>query len=155
MLTMNVERAGCNTASLPFSCSSIPDQINKWMIIQSTCDKHTDTSIVFLSVHSIFLVSILTLKLYSYLYIQHSLSAYWHYHCIPTCTFNIPCKHTDTKIVFLPVHSIFLVSILTLSYAYNECGTCWLQYSVYPFSLFKYSWSDQQVNDNTEYMWYQ
>jgi hypothetical protein len=58
---------------------------------------------------------ILTLSLYSFLYIQHSLSAYWDYHCIPTCTFNIPCQHTDTLIVFLPVHSTFLVSILTLS----------------------------------------
>jgi hypothetical protein len=54
-------------------------------------------------------------SLYSYLYIQHSLSAYWHSYCIPTCTFNIPCQHTDTLIVFLPVHSTFLVSILTLS----------------------------------------
>jgi hypothetical protein len=58
-------------------------------------------------------------SLYSYLYIQHSLSAYWHSHCIPTCTFNIPCQHTDTLIVFLPVHSTFLISILTLSlYSY-------------------------------------
>jgi len=75
--------------------------------------------IVFLPVHLTFLVSILTLELYSYLYIQHSLSAYWHYHCIPTCTFNIPCQHTDTRIVFLPVHSTFLVSILKLElYSY-------------------------------------
>ena len=29
MLTINVECAGCNTASLPYPCSSIPDQINK------------------------------------------------------------------------------------------------------------------------------
>jgi hypothetical protein len=44
---------------------------------------------------------------------------YRHSHCIPTCTFNIPCQHTDTLIVFLPVHSTFLVSILTLSlYSY-------------------------------------
>ena len=58
-------------------------------------------------------------SLYSYLYIQHSLSAYWHSYCIPTCTFNIPCQHTDTLIVFLPVHSTFLISILTLSlYSY-------------------------------------
>jgi hypothetical protein len=72
------------------------------------------TLIVFLPVHSTFLVSILTLSLYSYLYIQHSLSAYWHSHCIPTCTFKIPCNHTGNSIVFLPVHSTFLVSILTL-----------------------------------------
>jgi hypothetical protein len=61
---------------------------------------------------STFIVSILTLSLYSYLYVPHSLSAYWHYHCIPTCTFNIPCQHTETRIVFLPVRSTFLVSIL-------------------------------------------
>jgi len=53
--------------------------------------------------HSTFIVSILTLSLYSYLYVPHFLSAYWHSHCIPTCTFNIPCQHTDTRIVFLPV----------------------------------------------------
>ena len=63
---------------------------------------------------STFIVSILTLSLCSYPYVPHSLSAYWHSHCIPTCTFNIPCQHTDTLIVFLPVHSTFLVSILTL-----------------------------------------
>jgi hypothetical protein len=108
---------------IPTCTFHIPCQHNDPLIVflpvHSTFLVSILTLIVFLPVHSTFLVSILTLSLYSYLYIQHSLSAYWHSHCIPTCTFNIPCQHTDTSIVFLPVHSTFLVSILTLSlYSY-------------------------------------
>jgi len=98
--------------------------------------QHTDTSIVFQPVHSIFLVSILTLALYSYLYIHNSLSADCHYHCIPTCMFNIPFQHTDTIIVFLPVDSTFLVSILTLALYSYLCAQHSL--SAYWHSLYSY-----------------